>query len=765
MLLVVSLPGALRADGNPVASDIKDALAPSPVAGTAGTGRMNRVPSDSRTALAAARGIPGPKAVYRDAAAPIEERVADLLRRMTLEEKLGQLQQLGAEENGDVARLAQLARDGRLGGTLGAFGAEKFNEIQRAALQSRLAIPVLFGFDVIHGYRTIFPIPLGLSSSWDPSIVEEAASVSAAEAAAAGIRWTYSPMVDIARDPRWGRIAEGAGEDPFLGAAMARAWVRGYQGADPSAPGKLAACVKHWVAYGAAEGGRDYNTTEVSERTLREIYFQPFKAAVDAGALTVMSAFNDVDGVPASANPFTLTKVLRGEWGFKGFVVSDYESVKELIAHGFAADERDAALRALPAGVDMEMVSRSFARFVPELLRERKLPQSAVDEAVRRVLRVKFKLGLFERPYVDASKEAPSMLTPDSRAAARRIAGRSLVLLKNNGGTLPFSKNVRRVAVIGALAGDPEAILGTWRGEGRPEDAVTLLDALKAKLPQAEILFAHTAKEAVAAAKRADVVIVALGETADQSGEAASRSSLDLPAEQLALAKAAFESGRPAAVVLLNGRPLTISWLAENAPALLEAWHPGVEGGNAVADALFGDVNPGGKLTASFPRSVGQIPIYYDHKSTGRPASAAKFTSKYLDLPSTPLYPFGYGLSYTTFRLSNLRVSADRISPRGSLRVSIDVENTGSREGDEVAQLYVHRPVASVTRPVLELKGFTRVTLAPGEKRTVTLTLGPAELGLWGAGMRWSVEPGPVELLVGTSSAGGLRARFDIRPR
>jgi len=722
------------------------------------------------------------------AAGPDVERTIDgLLARMTLEEKLGQLQQLDGEAQGSYRpeHLA-LARQGRLGSTLNVRGAVHVNELQRAAFEeSRLRIPLIFGFDVIHGYRTVFPIPLGEAASWDPAAVERAASIAAAEARAAGVQWTFAPMVDIARDPRWGRIAEGAGEDPYLGSAMARARVRGFQGRDYSRPDKIVACAKHWVGYGAAEGGRDYNTTDLSERMLRKVYFPPFHAAVEAGIGSVMSAFNDLDGAPASANPFTLTQVLRKEWGFDGMVVSDYTSVVELINHGIAADEADAARQALSAGVDMEMVSRSYATHVPRLVQEGRLPMAVVDEAVRRVLRVKLRAGLFDAPYANADRERATLLTPESRAAAREIAARSMVLLKNERGVLPLSPSIARLAVVGALADDRPDMMGNWTGDGRADDVVTVLAGIKAAVgPATHVTYAkgvsvdlevladaaaHEAadragiEEAVRVAREADAVVLFLGETGDMSGEASSRASLDLPGRQLELAQRVVGAGRPTAVVLMNGRPLTIPWLAEHASAILEAWFPGTEAGSAVADVVFGNVNPGGKLPVTFPRTVGQVPIYYNYENTGRPPDANnKYTSKYLDVPWTPLYPFGHGLSYTEFKLSSLRLSPTRIPPDGRVLVSVDVENVGSRAGDEVVQLYLRDVVASVTRPVQELKGFARVPLGPGEKRTVQFALASEQLGLLDRAMKWVVEPGRFKVRVGTSSEGGLEASFEV---
>jgi len=697
---------------------------------------------------------------------------------MTLEEKLGQLQELDGEANGNFRpEHLQMARQGLLGSTLNVRGAQRTNQLQRIAVtESRLKIPLIFGFDVIHGYRTIFPIPLGEAASWDPAAVERAAGIAAAEARAAGVHWTFAPMVDIARDPRWGRIAEGSGEDPYLGSLMARARVRGFQGSDYSARDKVLACAKHWVAYGAAEAGRDYNTTDVSERSLREVYFPPFKAAVDAGVGTFMSAFNDLNGVPSSANPFTLTDVLRGEWKFDGFVVSDYTSVEELIKHGLAADGAEAAREALSAGVDMEMVSRLYNKNAAELIRERKLSQSTIDEAVRRILRIKFRLGLFDRPYADEALERTAIFNSANVAAAREIAGRSMVLLKNDHEVLPLAKNVRSIALIGPLADSRQDMLGSWTGDGKPEDAVTMLQGIKAKVPQTRINYAKGCEinsdnadgfeAALRAARESDVTIIAVGESADMSGEAASRSSLDLPGRQLDLVKAVQATGKPTVVVLMNGRPLTINWLAGNTSAILETWFAGSQAGNAIADVLFGDVNPGGKLPATFPRSVGQVPLYYNHKNTGRPPDAKnKYTSKYLDVDWRPLFPFGYGLSYTQFKITNLQLSAQRIALNGKLLVSVDVENTGKRAGDEVVQLYIRDVAASVTRPVKELKGFKRITLRPGEKKQVEFVLTAQQLGFWNRQMRFTVEPGEFKVMVGPNSEDLIEATFDVGNR
>lgn len=746
----------------------------------------------------------------------IERKIDQLLARMTLEEKLGQLQQLDGEANGNFRpEHREMIRRGLLGSTLNVRGAARTNELQRIAMsESRLRIPQLFAFDVIHGYRTIFPAPLGEAASFDPRAAERSAQIAAREASAAGVRWTFAPMLDIARDARWGRIVEGAGEDPYLGAAFARARVLGFQGTDYSAPDRVVACAKHWVAYGAAEAGRDYNTVDMSERTLREIYFPPFKAAVDAGVGTFMSAFNDLNGVPSSANPFTLSDVLRGEWKFDGVVVSDYTSVEELIKHGVAADGKDAARLALAAGVDVEMVSRLYNRHGAALLNEKKLTTAQIDEAVRRVLRVKYRLGLFERPYTDETLEGKVTLSVEHRAAARELAARSLVLLKNERDVLPLEKNIRTLAVVGPLADDPKTPMGSWTGDGRVEDTVSLLAGIRAKVsPGTTVLYAKgvaiegrgvtgnydaapptatnaggtnvaaapdptsarlattptaagSIDEAVRVARAADVVIVAVGETAEMSGEASSRTSLDLPGRQLELIQAIHATGKPYVVVLMNGRPLTVNWLAENSPAILETWFAGTEAGDAISDVLFGDANPGGKLPLTFPRAVGQEPLYYNHTSTGRPPDAGnKYSSKYLDVPWTPLYPFGYGLSYTQFKLSNLMQSAQHIHPDEAITISVEVENTGRRVGDEVLQLYITDVAASVTRPVKELKGFERLTLKPGEKRRVSFLLTPEHLGFYDRAMRFRVEPGAFKVAVGTSSEGGLEAGFDVVAR
>ncbi len=724
--------------------------------------------------LALAFSTPPSSAQRRD---DVEGRVNALLARMTLAEKLGQLQQLDGEGNGNFRpEHLELARKGLLGSTLNVRNGGRPNQLQRVAVEeSRLKIPLLFGFDTIHGYRTIFPIPLAEAASWDPSLAERSSSIAAKEAYAAGLRWTFAPMVDIARDPRWGRITEGAGEDPFLGAAFARARVRGFQGDDYSQPGKILACAKHWVAYGAAEGGRDYNTTEMSEQTLRSIYFPPFKAAVDAGVGTFMSAFNALNGIPTSANRFTLTTVLRDEWRFDGFVVSDYTSVKELINHGYAANDKEAAWFALNAGVDMEMVSRLFNQHGQALLTERKWTQATLDEAVRRILRIKFRLGLFERPYVDESLEKTAHLTAESRATAREVAGRSMVLLKNERETLPLAKSVRSIAVIGPLADDRRSPLGWWSGDGRDEDTVTPLAGIRNKVSsQTKVTHAKGCDitgdsdagfaEAVTAARNSDVAIVFVGESKDMVGEAASRVTLDLPGRQMDLVREVSRAGKPTIVVLVNGRPPAIGWIVDNVPAILEAWMGGTESGNAIADVLFGDVNPGGKLPVTFPRVTGQVPIHYNHLNTGRPPEANnRYTHKYFDAPWTPQFPFGFGLSYTQFKITNVQLNATQIGPNGTIRVTAEVENVGKRAGDEVVQLYVRDVAASIARPVKELKGFQRVTLQPGQKRSLEFVLGPEHLGFYNREMRFVVEPGEFRVMVGSNSQDVIEKTFEVR--
>lgn len=700
------------------------------------------------------------KPVYLDSKQPVDRRVEDLLARMTLEEKVGQMCQYSGFSEG----FETLAKEGWVGSFLNVQGAETSNKIQRIAVaQSRLGIPLIFGLDVIHGYSTIFPVPLGWASSWDPDIVRKAASIAAKEAASEGVHWTFAPMVDIARDPRWGRIAEGAGEDPYLGSAMATAIVEGYQGADLADLDTIVACPKHYVAYGGAEGGRDYNSVDISERVLKEIYLPPFKAAVDAGAGTIMTAFNDLCGIPASANRYTLATILREEWGFEGFVVSDWNSVGELINHGFAGTPEEAAKKAVDAGVDMDMCGNVYQKSLAQLVKEGKVSEKTLDKSVKRILSIKFKLGLFERPYVDPERPRKVIQSKEHVMTALELARRSIVLLKNDDSLLPLRKDIKSVAVIGPLADDRNEPLGSWSCMGNPKDVVTVLKGIRSSVfPKTKVLHAKGCEidgtstegfeDAVNKVKESDVAIVVVGEGRDMSGEAASRASLDLPGVQEEFVKAVYEAGVPVVEVLMNGRPLSVSWSEEHVPAILEAWFLGIQAGNAIADVVFGNCNPSGKLPVTFPRTVGQVPIYYDHKNTGRPPSADKWSSKYLDVPHTPLFPFGHGLSYTRFEYGNLRIDHKGTGVAEEFEISLDVKNTGNRKGDEIVQLYLRDVVASVTRPIKELKGFKRITLTPGEKKTVSFTLTMELLSFIGRDMRRIVEPGTFVVMVGKSS-------------
>jgi beta-glucosidase len=714
----------------------------------------------------------------------IERRIDSLIRIMTLEEKLGQLNQLngGWDEKTKRTALTEAQRavvsKGLVGSFLNVQGADLTREFQRVAVEeSRLGIPLMFGLDVIHGYRTVFPIPLAEASTWDPELVEQSARIAAIEAAAAGLHWTFAPMVDIARDPRWGRIAEGSGEDPYLGSMMAAARVRGFQGRSLTDSSTIVACAKHYAAYGGAEAGRDYSTVDISERTLREIYLPPFKAAVDAGALTLMSSFNEIAGIPATANRKLMTNILREEWGFKGFVVSDWTAVAELQRHGIAADKAGAAIKALTAGVDMEMVGGLYVEELPAVIRSGKLPVSVVNEAVRRVLRVKFMLGLFDNPYRNCNPdlEKKILLSPPHRETARKNAQEAIVLLQNENHLLPLNKNIGALAIIGPLARSRENLLGPWSGNGKAWDAAPLIDEIRVKVsPLTKVSYAagcdstfrqlEDVDEAVRIAKGADVVLLVLGETREMSGEAASRSELGLPGVQLELAKRIQSTGKPVVLVLMNGRPLAIPWEAANIPAIVETWFLGVEAGNAIASVLFGDASPSGKLPVTFPRSVGQIPLYYSHKNTGRPFDEKdKYTSKYLDISNTPLFPFGFGLSYTTFAYSGLEVSSSRSGGDALIELTVNIENTGKHNGTEVVQLYIRDEVASVTRPVKELKQFRRVRLGPEEKQTLQFTLTKNDLSFYDANMSWIFEPGWFTIFVGGNSEDVVEARIEIR--
>ncbi|NGN63751.1 beta-glucosidase BglX [Streptomyces sp. A7024] len=761
--------------------------------GTAGTAAA----SGMTAGRAAAAPAPAAEGAVPAARSPYESRIRALLGRMTTEEKLGQLQQLtwtndtGPGE-GQNARATELARTGRLGSVLNVFGVKNTNALQKIAVEeSRLGIPLVFGLDVIHGYWTTFPIPLAQAAAFDPKVSVSDAEVSAGEARSNGVHWTFAPMMDVARDPRWGRIAEGAGEDPYLTAVLAAAKTRGYQGrskdADLKAKDRLAACAKHFVAYGGAEGGRDYNTVDVSESRLRNLYLPPFKASVDAGAATVMASFNALNGVPQHGNSHTLTGILKREWGFDGVVVTDYNGVQEMLLHGFAADPAEAGAKGLSAGLDMEMVSTALADHGADLLAEGRIDARRLDDAVARVLRLKFRLGLFDEPYADVDGEVTKP-SAKARKAAREAAARSMVLLRNESGVLPLAASAGSVAVVGPFA-DSEDLLGTWVGPGGAKGPdgvkfppVTVVDGIRAatgakvtyeKGVAAEGSDTGGLAKAVAAAKAADVTVVVVGEPAALSGEAASRSEIGLPGAQERLIAAVAETGKPFAVVLVCGRPLTIGGWLEDAPAVLLAWHPGIEAGHAIADVLFGEVNPGGKLPVSFPRSVGQIPVHYNHESTGRPYDPdepnEKYVSKYLDLPPGPQFPFGHGLSYTTFEVGAPRpavrtIAASALRAGRSVEVAVEVRNTGKRAGDEVVQLYVRDLVASVVQPVRSLRGFERVTLKQGESKTVRFELGAEELGFWTNDTRgeFVVEPGEMELYAGNSSTAKAMARLTI---
>jgi beta-glucosidase len=719
----------------------------------------------------------------------IEHKVDQLLKQMTLEEKIGQLNQYsaGAPTGPGTGRsdYPEMIVHGEVGSLFNLVGSKKVNEMQRIAIdKSRLHVPLIFGLDVIHGYRTIFPVPLGLAASWDTGLIERTARIAAQEASLDGVRWTFSPMVDIARDARWGRITEGEGEDPYLASEIAKAYVNGYQGKLGS-PDSIAACVKHYVGYGAAEGGRDYNTTEISERTLREIYLRPFKASADAGVLSFMSAFNAIDEVPASANPFTLRQVLRREWGYKGLVVSDWKSLEELEAHGIANDGRTAAERAILAGVDMDMEGNLYHSYLVDLVKSGAVPLSLIDESVRNVLRVKFALGLFDHPYVDDARSAfDGPISTQYREVARKAAEESFVLLKNEKvaghPVLPLSA-VHNIAVVGPMADDAGNMLGSWGAQGKANDVVTLRTALTsyASAHNLTVSFSPDAKSIPA---DADVVLVAIGENApEMTGEAGSRTHLGIPGEEL-VAQAA-SSGKPVVLLSFTGRPVVLTPIEPKAAAILQTWFPGVEAGPALVATLFGESNPSGRLTASFPRSVGQEPLYYNALSTGRPADGVdlthpptsaeeKYHSRYIDEQNSPLYPFGYGLSYSNFEISAPKISAttasakalNSSSPNAAIHVSATVKNTSDRAGEEVAQFYIRQRGTSVARPVRELKGFQKVALAPGESKTVEFTLGRKELAFWNIDMKEVVEPAQVNVWVSADSASGAPAELEIKP-
>jgi len=736
-----------------------------------------------------------------------EKKIDELLRKMTLEEKVGQLVQYssGQPTGPGTGRTdyEDMIRKGEVGALFNITTATQVNVFQHIAVEKfRLHIPLIFGLDVIHGFRTEFPIPLGLAASWDPKLIQQTARVAAREASAAGVRWTFSPMVDIARDARWGRIAEGAGEDPFLGAAIARAYVAGYQGQRLDAPDSIAACPKHFVGYGAAEGGRDYNSVEISEHTLRQFYLPPFRAAVDAGAATLMSSFNSLNGVPSSANPFTLDQILRREWHFQGIVDSDYTAVMELMNHGIANDGATAARRAFLAGVDMDMVSSLYHDHLAQLVRAGEVPEARVDDAVRRVLRLKFALGLFERPYTDESREAGAMLQPESLALARTAAEGTFVLLKNAnlagaGPVLPLSSSVKSVALIGPLADDAADMLGSWAAEGRPLDEISLRGSLDRRLGSQNVHYAKGSgildgtedqvAEAVEAAKQSDVSILALGENASEmTGEAASRAFLDLPGHQEILLEKIVATGKPVVLLLFSGRPLTLPWAFEHVPAVMACWFPGVQAGPALVRTLFGDVNPSGKLPLTWPRSVGQEPLYYNALNTGRPSGdvdltrppkniGEKYVSRYVDEQNSPQFPFGYGLSYTTFRYASLNLDKSKLSAKqlndqlqravktpSVLSVAAEITNTGSRPGDEIVQCYVRLEGTSVAQPVRALVGFQHISLAPGESKRVVFPLGPEAFAFWNSQNKFAAEPARVTLWIAPDSSQGLRQVIEI---
>jgi beta-glucosidase len=735
-----------------------------------------------------------------NAESEINRRVDSVLALMTLDEKVMQTSQTAAWFDFKTKKTAvndeHLAKaKAGLGSFLMVSEASAARKLQEAAMQSRLKIPLVFGFDVIHGFRTTFPIPLAESCTWDTALAYKSARVAATEAAAAGINWTFAPMVDIARDPRWGRIIEGSGEDVYLGSLFAAARVRGFQGEDLSANNTIAACVKHFAAYGAAEGGRDYNTADISERTLREIYLPPFKAAIDAGAQTLMTSFNEISGVPSSINKQLLSDILRKEWKFNGFVVSDWESIDEVVAHGAVKDYEEAAAKALAAGLDMDMEGESYPKFLAKLVQENKVNEGMLNQAVRNILRVKFKLGLFDNPfkYIDEAREKETMLKAEHRALAREIAAKSIVLLKNEKNLLPLSKSIKSAAVIGALAESKRDMLGEWEMVGMPDDVVTPLDAIKSTLNSSAVLYAKgyalpapawkklkgdvkepseaeiaaLRNEAVATAKRADVIIAVVGETADITAEAHSRADIGLPKGQEEMLKELCKLGKPVVMIMTNGRPLSIAWAAENIPAILCAWHLGVESGNAICDVLFGDVNPSGKLTATFPRDARQIPIYYNHKNTGRPSQPEtdkeRYKSKYIDMPDAPLYAFGYGLSYTSFKYDDLKLSKKEIGKKEILKASITVSNAGNRDGIETAQLYIRDIVGSFTRPVKELKGFQKVSLKAGESKTIEFTIGEAQLSMLNKNFKPVVESGEFEIFIGGDSRTNLKEKLTVK--
>ena len=724
-----------------------------------------------------------------------------LMKKMTLEEKIGQLNLVtpgGAVTGAVVSKdVDQKIRDGQVGGLFGITGPDKIRSAQEIAVKnSRLHIPLIFGLDVIHGHRTIFPIPLGLSASWDTALIRKSARIAANESTADGLSWVFSPMVDIARDPRWGRIAEGAGEDPFLGSQIAKAMVEGYQGNDLAKDNTVMACVKHYALYGAAEAGREYNTVDMSKVKMYNDYFPPYKASVDAGVGSVMSSFNTVNGIPATANKFLMKDVLRNQWGFKGLVVTDYTAINELVNHGIG-DLQTVSAKALNAGIDMDMVGEGFLTTLKKSLQEGKVTQKEIDDACRRVLEAKYKLGLFEDPYryCNDDREKTELMSDANLKAAREIAERCFVLLKNSNQVLPLKKS-GTIALIGPLADNKRNMLGTWSVSGDPEKSVTIMQGIKNVVgDNVNILYSKGANisddtflikrvnvfgeeievdkrspeeminEAVATANKADVVVAVLGEAADMTGESSSMSNISLQQSQENLLKALVNTGKPVVVVLMNGRPMTLTWEDAHVNAILDTWFGGTEAGNAVADVLFGDYNPSGKITASFPRNVGQIPIYYNHLNTGRPyhpGDSPKFKSDYLDVLNTPLYPFGYGLSYTTFSYSDVTLSNNILKAGGKITASVNVTNTGTRSGKETVQLYTRQMVGSIARPVKELKGFQQISLAPGETKKVTFPITVDDLKFYNNDLKYGYEPGAFKVFIGTNSADVKEADFTL---
>lgn len=712
-----------------------------------------------------------------------EAKIDKLLAQMTLQEKVGQLIQLTGqgELTGPVSQTSdyvKLIREGKLGSMLNVCGANYTLQLQKIAVEeSRLKIPLLFGYDVIHGYKTIFPVPLGEAASWNTALAESTARVAAIEAAAAGQHWTFAPMVDIARDPRWGRIMEGSGEDKYLGSLLAQARVRGFQSNTLGDGASVLACAKHYIAYGATEAGRDYNTVDISEQSLRETYLPPFKAAVDAGCATFMCSFNEIGGIPCSSNEKLIRGILKTEWKYNGMVVSDWGSIREMIVHGNAADQTEATKLAIEAGVDMDMENNCYAVALQSLVEKGLVKMNILDDAVRRVLRMKYAVGLFDDPYryCNLKAEKEKILTAQNRQLARVAACKSMVLLKNENQLLPLSKSIKSIALIGPLADNKNDIIGTWSAQGSGNDAVSVLEGFKQKLGTSVTLnYAQGADiegkdkskfdEAIRVASQSDAVVMVLGESAMMSGEALCRSEIGLPGVQRELAEAILKTGKPVVLVLMNGRPLTLVWESQNIPAILEAWLPGTEGGNAIADVVFGDYNPSGKLPVTFPYSVGQIPVYYNHKNTGRPSfDNSRYTSRYLDIPNQPLYPFGYGLSYSSFSYSNVTINKNEILPTDTLLLNVTVSNTGKYEGEETAQLYFRDLKASVTRPVKELAAFQKLTLKAGESKTLTFKVTTSMLAFHTKTNGYTYEPGDFTLFVGGNSQDLLPINFSLR--